>query len=404
MKEDTLDNILKVIEEAIALLPDTSQAKLRRELDTIREIMMKSRPPKMMVIGRRGAGKSSLINAIFGDKVAEVGSVTAQTAQGKWYRYQNERGKIDLLDTRGLGDRSRPDAAKYDNALEEIKAALQDTYPDVLLFLVKAKEVDARIQEDLKNLKSIIEFIEAKHQYTMPVMALVTQVDELDPIDVNQPPYDDPEKQVNIQKAQKAVRASFESESLTLLHLLPVSAYARYRGEECLHQRYWNIDQLVHYLIEILPKEAQLELARLSQVMGVQKKIARLVIASSASICAGLAALPLPVADIIPITAAQVAMVSSIGYIAGRELNAQAATEFLAALGVNVGVGFAFREVSRALAKFIFPGGGTLISSGIALAATWAIGEAAIVYFIEGLSLEQAKQTYQYEKDKRNDD
>ncbi len=403
MQNNTLDNILKIIEEAISLLPDTSQEKLRKELETIREIMMKSRPPKMMVIGRRGAGKSSLINAIFGDKVAEVGSVTAQTAQGKWYRYQNERGKIDLLDTRGLGDRSRPDAAKHDNALEEIKAALQDTYPDVLLFLVKAKEVDARIQEDLQNLRAIVEFIKTKHHYTVPVMALITQVDELDPIDIGQPPYDDSEKQANIQKALKAVQDSFDAQSLKLMHLLPVSAYARYRGEVCIHQRYWNVDTLVHYLIEILPKEAQLELARLSQVMGVQKKIARLVIASSASICAGLAALPLPVADIIPITAAQVTMVTSIGYVAGRELNAQAATEFLAALGVNVGVGFALREVSRALAKFIFPGGGTLISSGIALGATWAIGEAAIVYFIEGLSLEEAKQAFQYEKDKRDE-
>lgn len=403
MEYTSLDNLLKIIEEAISLLPDTSQAKLQREIDTIREIMMKSRPPKIMIIGRRGAGKSSLVNAIFGEKVAEIGSVTAQTSQGKWYRYQNTRGKIDLLDTRGLGDRSRPEAAQFNNALDEIKNALRSDCPDILIFLIKAKEVDGRIKEDLQNVKNLLDFVKNHHGYQMPVIALVTQVDELDPIDVNQPPYDDSEKQHNIQKALKAVQDSFDAEGLKMMHVLPVSAYARYREEECVNQRYWNIDQLIHYLIEILPKKAQLELARLSQVTGVQKKIARLVIASSASICAGLAALPLPVADIIPITAAQVGMITSIGYIAGRELNAKAATEFLTALGVNVGVGFAFREVSRALAKFIFPGGGTLISSGIAFAATWAIGESAIVYFIDGVSLEQAIKTYQNEKEKRSE-
>ncbi|NJO03989.1 MAG: DUF697 domain-containing protein [Bacteroidia bacterium] len=182
---------------------------------------------------------------------------------------------------------------------------------------------------------------------------------------------------------------------------MPVSAYARYRADELLSHRYWNIDKLVEYLLEVLPKNAQLELARLTKVIAVQKRIARIIIASSSTICGGIAAVPLPLGDIIPITSAQVAMLTGIAYIAGRELNQESALEFLAALGANVGAGFALREVSRALVKFLFPGGGSLISSGIAFAATWAIGEAAIAYYIDERPMDEARRRYQTEKEKR---
>ena len=97
-------------------------------------------------------------------------------------------------------------------------------------------------------------------------------------------------------------------------------------------------------------------------------------------------------------------MVTGVAYIAGRELNQQSAMEFLTALGANIGAGFAMREISRAIAKFILPGGGSLISSGIAFATTWGIGEAAISYFIDGLNLEEAKKKYIEEKDKRGNE
>ncbi|MEO1654000.1 MAG: hypothetical protein AAFU64_10670, partial [Bacteroidota bacterium] len=108
-------------------------------------------------------------------------------------------------------------------------------------------------------------------------------------------------------------------------------------------------------------------------------------------------------ADLIPITSAQVAMITAIAYISGRELNQKSAMEFLTALGANIGVSFAFREISRAIAKFILPGGGSLISAGVAFAATWGIGEAAIAYYIEGQSLEQARNRYKKEKKERQE-
>ncbi|MEO1654615.1 MAG: GTPase, partial [Bacteroidota bacterium] len=303
-KNTELKDLIRVIERAVELLPDTSRNALKNDLLLLKEMIIDARPPKIMILGRRGAGKSSLVNAIFQEKVAEVGAVLSETGQAQWYDYKNNRGGLRILDTRGLGDRHQPESANFQAALDEIKATLTSDYPDVILFLVKAKEVDARINEDIQNLKLIKDYIEQQHLYKAPIISLVTQVDELDPIDVHQPPYEDQEKQVNIRLALQAVQQAFREESLDLLHSLAISAYARYRDEELVSQRYWNIDRLVNYLIEILPKNAQIELARISQVRNAQKRIARLVVGSSATICGGLAATPLPVADLIPITSA----------------------------------------------------------------------------------------------------
>jgi len=86
-------------------------------------------------------------------------------------------------------------------------------------------------------------------------------------------------------------------------------------------------------------------------------------------------------------------MVSGIMHIAGRERSLRSATEFVAALGVNVGTGMVLREGARAVLKF-FPGWGNVVCGMVAGAGTYAVGRAAIVYFLEGMTLKDARRTY----------
>ena len=86
-------------------------------------------------------------------------------------------------------------------------------------------------------------------------------------------------------------------------------------------------------------------------------------------------------------------MVSGIMYISGRERSLRAATEFITALGVNVGAGMLLREGARAVLKF-FPGWGNVVCGMIAGAGTYAIGRAASAFFIGGVSLKEARQKY----------
>jgi uncharacterized protein (DUF697 family) len=67
--------------------------------------------------------------------------------------------------------------------------------------------------------------------------------------------------------------------------------------------------------------------------------------------------------------------------------------EFIAALGANIGAGLVLREGARAAAKFV-PIWGSAVSSAVAGAGTYAIGRAATAYFIEGVSIADARTVF----------
>ena len=236
-------------------------------------------------------------------------------------------------------------------------------------------------------------FIRKQHKYNIPIVSVVTQVDELDPKSVPDPPYDDDVKQNNISCSVHAMQNAFEDVGIHLLKTIPVSAYAEYdENNNVIYHNYWNVDRLVEYLINQLPKEAKIQFARMSRISSIQKKMARRLIASTATACSGIAITPIPIADIGPITALQISMIVGIGYISGRKMDKKTAAEFMSAAGMNVGAGFVLREVSRFVMKTFFPGAGNVVSSVIAGAATWGIGETAIAYFIEEKSMVEAKK------------
>ncbi len=392
-----LASISELAEKAIDRIPEAEGRSTRNELLILKELLMDARPPKLMILGRRGAGKSSLINAIFGEPMAAVGSVLSETGRPTWYSYAGPRGEMKILDTRGLGDRTRPESANFQDALDEVRAALTVEWPDAILFLCKAKEVDAHIAQDLDNVEAVRAFIAAKHRYEAPVVAVVTQVDELDPKRV-EPPYENATKQRNIETAVKAIQEALAERGIALARVIPVSTYAEFEDGRRVYDNYWHVEELVDYLVEVMPRSAQVQMARLAQLRAVQRKLARKMTAAAAAVAAGIAAVPIPVADILPITALQIGLVSGIAYVSGRELSRKVAREFLVALGANVGAAFALREGARALAKVVFPGAGSAVSAGVAFAGTWGLGEAAIAYFIEKRPIEEARERFRRKK------
>jgi uncharacterized protein (DUF697 family) len=149
-----------------------------------------------------------------------------------------------------------------------------------------------------------------------------------------------------------------------------------------------------------LPNEARVEMVRLGGDREAQLQIAELLVKSTSAICAAIGAQPIPLADLPILTTLQLVMVSGIMYISGRERSMRAATEFIGALGANVGLGMILREGTRAALKF-FPGWGNVVCGMVAGAGTFAIGRAATVYFIEGATLRDAQRTFLQHKKHR---
>lgn len=401
---------IKRIEELLTFLPGDSAKDLRAKLERVRGVVLEQRAPAFVLVGRRGAGKSSLINALYGSNVAEVGHVKAQTASGKWYNLAHERGSLALLDTRGLQEGGVPEGAEAGvSALDALLFEVRKQCPDVVLFLVKASEVDSGIDADLDALEAILREIERAHRVKPPVVAVVTHCDVLEPKEVKlhaapegQDARDLEDKLARVAACERLLEDRMRARpslQARVENVLGISSYLSFRNDGSVRSdERFRIDLLCERLFRVLPDRGRGMFVRISQVRGLQEELATDITRTIAALCAGVAVVPIPVADLVPITSLQLSLVTMIGWLSGRAMSPKAASEFLAALGVNVGAAFAFREGARALIKFVFPGAGSAVSGAVAFAGTMAIGKAAQRFFFERIPVEVAKQTFEDER------
>ncbi|MCZ0872849.1 GTPase family protein [Peribacillus sp. AS_2] len=409
-KQDEMGSIFSFIKGQVDKLP-ISQSKKTKMLDQLLQLKtmtVDAREPRIALVGRRGSGKSSLINAMFGQERQYVSSVKSGTGKGKWLWYPSDaEPKIRLLDSRGLGESEAPtEEFEEDTPLDELIKAVTEEQPDVFLFLIKAKEADSRIEEDLQELNKLRKIVKENHHYEVPVICVVTQVDELDPPHYKQVPFDaNPKKKKNIDEAIALMSKRFKDSEIPLLNIIPTCSYIDFdENGNIEYDMRWNIDLLSDYLIEALPSEAKLKTAKAMQSQFVKKKFARTIVGTFTAIAGLIGAEPIPFADFPILTGIQGLMIVVIGFIADKEINTKTASEFIAALGINVGIGLLVREGVRAAVRFI-PGAGLVVSGAVAGAVTYGIGQAAIAYFLENKNIDQAKEAYKNaNKEYKNED
>ncbi|MGG0251043.1 GTPase [Peribacillus frigoritolerans] len=409
-KQDEMGSIFSFIKGQVDKLP-ISQSKKTKMLDQLLQLKtmtVDAREPRIALVGRRGSGKSSLINAMFGQERQYVSSVKSGTGKGKWLWYPSDaEPKIRLLDSRGLGESEAPtEEFEEDTPLDELIKAVTEEQPDVFLFLIKAKEADSRIEEDLQELNKLRKIVKENHHYEVPVICVVTQVDELDPPHYKQVPFDaNPKKKKNIDEAIALMSKRFKESEIPLLNIIPTCSYIDFdESGNIEYDMRWNIDLLSDYLIEALPSEAKLKTAKAMQSQFVKKKFARTIVGTFTAIAGLIGAEPIPFADFPILTGIQGLMIVVIGFIADKEINTKTASEFIAALGINVGIGLLVREGVRAAVRFI-PGAGLVVSGAVAGAVTYGIGQAAIAYFLENKNIDQAKEAYKNaNKEYKNED
>lgn len=389
-----LSEALQQLEGLLARVPAPLRGTVQARLAELRRLLLDQRPPRFALVGRRGSGKSSLINAILGAPVAVVGHETATTGAARWQRHEGALGELEILDTRGLQEGSRPiEADPAATAEASILTALRATAPDAVLFVVKATEADAAIDADLDALGRIVDAIGAAHGFRPPVVAVLTHADTVEPKNapLHRPDAADPddlaEKTARVRRLEDHVLAALRARTALAPHVVAaigVSSYLSWRRDGTVRDdERWRIDTLLGFLLGELPDEARVAFARLSQVRAVQRDLARQIVNACAAVAGGIAVTPIPVADSVPLTLLQVQMITMIGYVAGRRLDARGVAEFVAGLGLQAGATMGFREVARALLKFV-PVAGTAANAAVAAAGTKALGEAAIAYFVDG--------------------
>lgn len=142
-----------------------------------------------------------------------------------------------------------------------------------------------------------------------------------------------------------------------------------------------------------LPNPSRLEFALLLRIRSAQVDIARSLLKSFTAVCGVIGMQPIPLADLPILSSLQSLMVALIAHVSGRQMGPRVLTEFFGAVGISIGAGMLLREGARALIKIV-PFWGHAVSGLVAGAGTYAIGRAAIAYFIEEIPARETRRLF----------
>ncbi|WP_027248730.1 GTPase family protein [Planktothrix agardhii] len=221
---------------------------------TIRDILtttepvktLEQKPVNLLLVGRTGAGKSSLINTLFKMDQAVV-DVLPSTDQIQNYQWQTDIGEsLNLWDTPGYEQVHHP----------ELREQVLDyaTNADLLLLITPA--LDPALQMDVDFLREI-----KQQELELPIITIVTQVDRLRPIREWQPPYDwqwgNRPKEKSIREATK-----YRLEQLGEYcdRVLPIVTQ-----DSQTQRQPWGVDRLSIAILETINPAKQIRLARFLQ-------------------------------------------------------------------------------------------------------------------------------------------
>jgi uncharacterized protein (DUF697 family) len=367
MNQPVLLHIVERLESLLGRLPATIQKPILNELTPLKELFLQQRPPRFVFTGSIKQNALELVNALFGKAESDRPATVF-----RWEEFDVDgRGTIFILDARGAGE----------SGAEEVSEELKRQPADVILFLDEADDARRARRAEIENLIACLDWSGAAKTKVVGISFLPGKATA-----------------ARGRKKEEADQglAKRLGEALKREDKLP-EVVAFDTAEKIPDQ----VQLLMSILTRELPNEARIEMTRISGDRESQREIAQLLVKSTSAICAAIGAQPIPLADLPILTTLQLVMVSGIMYLSGRERSLRAATEFVGAIGANVGAGMLLREGARALLKFL-PGWGNVICGMVAGAGTYAIGRAATVFFLEGVSLKEARRTYLASRKKRS--
>lgn len=412
-----IDNLPDAIPEKTRnMLKDTILGD--KDLKNLMDGIDSHRPPRIFLIGRTGVGKSSLINALCGSYVAKVSDTISCTPNANVYQCKDgDRVLMDILDTRGIAEsESLDDKVSAEDALIR---DINEFTPDVAILMLNCTHRDD-VNRDVQFLKKLAKEYADINSMKLPIVVVINKCDEMAPTRYKTPSEYPQNKIDKINEVVQYYKGIIVKNGLKIENIIPVSALIDWMTPDGMEVSVEDIDNLPQYDIDnlqiafdgryrieelldileeaILDFEAQMGLRMAARLTEVVHRIARHLNNIFAGISATVALTPIPVSDIYVLLILQAVLVLLIASLSGRDISLDTAKEFILSIGGIAGAGYAFRLIAQQATKFlnaVWPGSGSAVSSAIAAAGTVAIGKAAIAYYIDEKTIDEAKKKFE---------
>ena len=322
--------------------------------------------PRIILAGKTGVGKSSIINALLGEEVCEIG-VIPTTKDEQEVSWSTSQGELLIVDFPGFGEAEKA-TETYDQNIRD----LGTSKGHLLLLVVKAD--DRALEEE--NL--FLEKWQKANINQIPTLIVVNQIDKIKPSRDWEPDrlnleIPTTEKEQNITTYLNYIS---NLENFKGLPMIPFSAgeFAEDKDNQ------YGIFHLVDAIFEALPESARTDFARLAKEKTIRDKQAVAIIKKYSATAFGIVlANPLPIADALPLSALQILMIIHLGRLYDIKITKGVAAGLASAIGTSLAGRAAFQLLVSAI-----PGLKNLAGPPLAASLTYTIGRTIQKLFILG--------------------
>ena len=339
-----------------ALMTDNVAEKI---MAAIRDVQKNMTKLNIMVMGKTGAGKSTLINNVFSRNLAQTGIGKPVTQSIR--KYEIEDFPLAIYDTPGL-------ELGGENAIDELlkeakevlaKGAMRGISESIHCIWYCVSTPSHRFEE--AEVEFIKKFLDEANEFCVPVIIVLTQS------------YS--------KKDAKALMSEIEKENLNVVQIVPVLAQDVDIDEDYIIKSY-GLDTLIDIVNNVIPEALRNTLAAVQKAnLKMKLRKANAIVATAAAAAAATGAIPIPFTDAAVLVPEQIGMIASITAVFGIPIEKATVTALLSATIGTVGTTVMGKTVVSGLLKMI-PGVGSVaggvISASVAAALTAALGEAYI--------------------------
>lgn len=216
-------------------------------------------PLSVAVVGQVKAGKSSLINALLGERRAEVDVVPVSAAVTRFELKSGDLPPLSLIDTPGYGA-----SGPTDREVQSVFAAAKDA--DIVILVTPARTAARAADVEFLN-RLRVAFAQTPQLKPPPIFIALSQVDLLTPAAEWSPPYD---WQTGTRPKEASIREAIAAaqEQLSVQPVIPVVS---------LPERLFNRDGLIAAIAERIGDARGAALLRLLDREQSARPIARML-------------------------------------------------------------------------------------------------------------------------------